>query len=175
MPTVDPSRPDATGSTPPDAGDRAPGDGRRAPLDRPPGARYERAGPHSEGADPATARTLPGLAVAALTGLAGSVLIVVLGGVLSLSAGLLLLTGLVGWVIGRSAATATHIGSGARRLIAGGLTIASVVVGQVGLWLYAMSQGGALDLVGYLAQTWGPLVPAQILVAAGAAWWASRG
>ena len=99
---------------------------------------------------------------------------VLLGGVLSVSAGLLLVAGGTGWLIGRALGGA---GSGARArgaAVAVGLALASVLLGQVGLWLFATSEGGALGPVEYLGQTWGPLAVAQYVVAAIAAWLAAR-
>ena len=52
--------------------------------------------------------------------------------------------------------------------------IESVLVAQIGIWLYARAEGGALGLVDYLAQTFGPLVPLQFAIAALVAWWSTR-
>jgi hypothetical protein len=102
-----------------------------------------------------------------------ALLTVVLGGVLSLSSGLLIVAGGSGWLIGR--AMATSGGSRARNGAAAvALAAGSVAAGQFGLWLFANSQGGALSLVDYVSQTWGLLAPAQLVVAVVAAWWASR-
>jgi hypothetical protein len=54
------------------------------------------------------------------------------------------------------------------------LAAGGVALGQVGLWLLARQEGGVLSLADYLAETFGFLVPAQFLAAAGAAWWRSR-
>jgi hypothetical protein len=161
----------------PDPGERRPGPGGgggRLPLERPPGERY--VAPARAGGDDGEvpSRPVPTPAVAATIALAGSALIVVLGGVLSLSAGLLVVTGVIGWLIGQSITATPEPLARARRLAPMALAVGSVVVGQVGLWLYALSQGGALGLVDYLAQTWGPLIPAQLAAAALAAWLASR-
>ena len=48
------------------------------------------------------------------------------------------------------------------------------MAGQVGLWLYAGSEGGVLSLVDYLGETFGPLVPLQVVIAPAAAWMAAR-
>ena len=46
--------------------------------------------------------------------------------------------------------------------------------GQLGIWAYARSEGGVLGLADYLGQTFGWLVPAQVVLAAFAAWWSAR-
>ncbi len=61
-----------------------------------------------------------------------------------------------------------------RRWIATALAVIGVALGQLGLWLFARSEGGVLPLVDYLGQTFGPLVPLQLLVAGAVAWWTSR-
>ena len=50
----------------------------------------------------------------------------------------------------------------------------AILLGQVGLWLFARSEGGVLSPIDYLAQTFGVLVPLQVLAAAAAAWWTAR-
>ncbi len=57
-----------------------------------------------------------------------------------------------------------------------GATLAGigVTIGQVGLWLYARTEGGVLPLIDYLGLTFGALVPLQLLLAAGVAWWRAR-
>jgi len=174
MPVVDRSESPESPVPSPAPGDRRAAPPARAPLTRPPGERYR--GPDEIDGAPETAVTPPfsGLAVAAITGLAGSALTVVLGGVLSLSTGLLVVAGGVGWIIGRSVGTAASLPVGARRAIALGLALESVVVGQLGLWLYALSEGGVLGPLEYVGQTWGPLVLVQLAVAGVTAGWASR-
>ena len=111
-----------------------------------------------------------------LVGLAGAVVTVVLGGALGVSAGLLVVAAATGWAIG----TATRVGGGSsvtptsRPWIAVGIAVAAVVLGQIGLWLYAGTEGGVLSLPDYLGETFGPLVPLQVVSAAAAAWWAAR-
>ena len=149
-----------------------PGERRRS-LDRPPGERYvTTTGPVAEPSRRPAAVPTPVAAV--LIALGGAAVTVLLGGVLSLSAGLLLVAGGAGWLIGRALGPA---GSGAPArgaAVAVGLALASVLLGHVGLWLFATSEGGALGPVEYLGQTWGPLAVAQYVVAAAAAWLAAR-
>jgi hypothetical protein len=49
-----------------------------------------------------------------------------------------------------------------------------VGLGQIGLWLYARTEGGVLSLPDYLAQVFGGLVPLAFLVAIATAWWRAR-
>lgn len=108
--------------------------------------------------------------------LAGAALTVVLGGVLALSAGLLVLWASIGSLVGQVTRWmgGTSVASGVRIAVAVGSALLGVAVGQLGLWLYADLEGGALPLVEYLGQTYGVLVPLQALLAAGFAWWTSR-
>jgi hypothetical protein len=160
---------------------REPGDRRRGapatrPLERPPGERYATVD------DPAEAPERPGptagraLLLAIVVGLVGAALIVVLGGVFSLSAGLLVVAGGIGWAVGRAIAIgrAASADTQVPRWLAIALAVASVLIGQVGLWLYAATEGGSLGLVDYLVQSRGLLVPLEAVVAAGMAWWAAR-
>jgi hypothetical protein len=154
----------------------APGERR---LDRPPSDRY-RDVPDADGSGSRAAgdQGSIGRAVASgsLAGLAGAIATVVLGGVLSLSAGLVVVAAATGWAVG----TATRVGAGSamqrdrRPLLALAIALIAVVLGQLGLWLYARTEGGVLSLPDYLAQTFGLLVPVQAAVAAGVAWWSAR-
>jgi hypothetical protein len=100
----------------------------------------------------------------------------VLGGVLAVSAGLLVVAGVTGWAV----AAALRAGAGPHldraRLGRPALVLATlaVAVGQLGLWLYARSEGGVLGPVDYLAETFGFLVPLQFVVAWVVAWAAAR-
>ena len=155
----------------------APGERR---LDRPPSDRYRNVpdGDGDTGAAAGGSRGSMGRAVAAgfLAGLAGAIATVVLGGVLGLSAGLLVVAAATGWGVG----VATRTGGGAavepgrRRVMAVALAITGVVLGQLGLWLYARTEGGVLPLPDYLGQTFGPLVPLQATIAAASAWLSAR-
>jgi len=155
-----------------------PGDRRRAapatrPLERPPGERYVEAEDPRDAAAPPTASRA--ILVAILLMLAGAALIVVLGGVFSLSAGLLVVAGVIGWAVGGSISMGRgmSVDAGMRRWLAIALAVASIVLGQVGLWLYAATEGGSLGLVDYLVQSRGLLVPLEALVAGCLAWWAA--
>lgn len=154
----------------------APGERR---LDRPPSDRYrDLPDADGSGSHAATDRGSMGRAIATgfLAGLGGAIATIVLGGVLSLSAGLVIVAGATGWAVG----TATRVGAGGaidrdrRPWLALALALVAVVLGQVGLWLYARTEGGVLSLPEYLAQTFGLLVPVQAAVAAAIAWWSAR-
>ena len=80
----------------------------------------------------------------------------------------------------RLAGWALKIGAGAslssrRRVVAAVVVaVAAVLLGQVGLWLYAGTEGGVLSLTEYLGETFGPLVPLQALIAPMVAWATAR-
>ena len=54
------------------------------------------------------------------------------------------------------------------------LPLDAVILGQLGLWLYARIEGGVLSLPDYLGQTFGFLVPLQFAAAMLVAWWTAR-
>jgi hypothetical protein len=148
-------------------------------LDHPPSDRYrDLAHAEESGGGTADSRGSVGRAVAGgfLAGLAGAIATIVLGGVLSVSAGLVVVAAATGWAVGM----ATRVGMGEaidrsrRSWLALMLAIVAVVLGQLGLWLYARTEGGVLTLPDYLAQTFGLLVPVQAAIAAGVAWWSAR-
>ena len=158
-------------------------------LPRAPSERYGRAGRRRHRAEPPSgppaARRLTrrpghaparGVAFGAIAALVGAALIVVFGGALAVSAGLLVVASGVGYAVG----LATVIGAGdtlsarARPWIAAALAALGVVLGQIGLWLFARAEGGVLTPIDYLGQTFGPLVPVEVLLAAAVAWWRAR-
>jgi hypothetical protein len=157
----------------PDPGERRPGERR---LERPPGERYAtEAGAPETGATQTTS-TARGVAYGLAAGLALVAATVLLGGVLSVSAGLLVAAAAGGWGIGVGVRTGARasLPVGTRGWLAAVTAAGSVVVGQVGLWLYARSEGGVLSMPDYLGQTFGVLVPLQIAIACAAAWWSAR-
>ena len=125
---------------------------------------------------PTRAASARGIAFGAVAALVGAALIVVFGGALAVSAGLLVVASAVGYAVG----LATVIGAadtlppGRRSLGAGGLAGLGVLLGQVGLWLFARAEGGVLGPLDYLGQTFGVLVPVEVLLAAVVAWWRAR-
>ncbi len=157
-------------------------------LPRAPSERY--GAPHAAGTGPAadgppavaTPDITPGhapargVAFGAIAALVGAALIVVFGGALAVSAGLLVVASGVGYAVG----LATVIGAGdtlstgTRAWTAAALAALGVVLGQIGLWLFARAEGGVLAPIDYLGQTFGPLVPVEVLLAAAVAWWRAR-
>jgi hypothetical protein len=125
------------------------------------------------GTRPSPAR---GVAFGSIAAFVGAALIVLLGGAFAISAGLLVVAVAVGYCVGlATVAGAAHTLSTQRRpWIAASLAGLAVVLGQAGLWLYARAEGGVLPPIDYLAQTFGPLVPLELLLAAGMAWWRGR-
>jgi len=147
-------------------------------LTRPPSDRYRPADSATDvDADAAPPGSIArGVLFGALASLTGVLVTVLLGGGLALSAGLLVIWAAAGNAIG----LATRIGGGPalaaprRTGVAVGLAVAGVALGQVGLWWYAGTEGGVLPLMDFLGQTYGVLVPVQVVLAAGFAWWAAR-
>lgn len=145
-------------------------------LERPPGDRFTTTAGAAPGEPVAAGSPGRGLVWAAAVAAGGAVALVVLAGAFAVSAGLVV----VAAVLGRFVALALRAGSGgtvtggARVGAAVALSGAGVVVAQLGIWLYARSEGGALGIADYLGQTFGWLVPLQAVVAAAAAWWSGR-
>jgi hypothetical protein len=141
-------------------------------LDRPPSDRY-----HATTVGEASTTLLSGaqsVAVAGLLAVIGALAITFGGGLLAITAGLVVIAVAIGWGV----AAVLTLGPGRRSagstVTAIALAAAGVALGQVGLWLLARQEGGVLSLADYLAETFGFLVPLQFLAAAGAAWWRSR-
>jgi hypothetical protein len=156
-----PMQPSSSGASP----GAPPEPGERRRLDHPPSDRYatsDSADSATEPADvadetatetPPRERLLRGIAV----GLAGAIAFVILGGPLSITAGLVGLAGVIGWVVG----AVTRAG----RLPAVAIALASVALGLAGIWLYAGTEGGVLGPLDYLAEVQGVLVPIELAVA----------
>jgi len=146
-------------------GDRSGGEAsppvpRRTVLDRPPGDRYR---PTSEAAGSARAidAALAPLAVA----VGGALAFVLLGGVMAVTAGLIVVAGLIGWLTGLLVRPPLRAA-----VVAFGI----VVLGLLGIWLFGRMEGGVLDPIEYFAEVQGFLVPLELLVAGGLAAAASR-
>jgi hypothetical protein len=147
-------------------------------LERPPSERYRSDATTGEpetatddGAAPAR-----GIVFAVVAAIVLAVALTICGGVLLISAGLVVVAAAGGWAVAmglRLGAGAT-IGRGRRRWLAIGLAIAGVLLGQIGLWLFARTEGGVLPILDYLGQTFGPLVPLQLVAAGLGAAWAAR-
>ncbi len=99
-----------------------------------------------------------------------------LGGVLALSAGLVVVAAAFGRLIG----LATAWGGGAaisprtRLLIVLAFIVDGFIVGQLGLWAFSQVEGGVLDPFAYLGETFGLLVPVQLVAALAVGWWTAR-
>ena len=171
--------------TDPAADPRAPGERR---LARPPSERYGAPAPAGDDGAPAAAATSAtpragstarGIAFGAIAALAGAVATTILGGVFAISAGLLVVAVTTGYAVGVGVVAGMGAASDpsrrtTRRWTAVGLATAAVVLGQVGLWLFARSEGGVLSVPDYLDRTFGPLVPLQAALAIVTAWWTTR-
>lgn len=110
--------------------------------------------------------------LAALLAVAGAVAITLAGGLLGITAGLLVIAGALGWAIAVVLSRGPDVAGG--RWLAPALAASAVALGQVGLWLVARQEGGTLDPVSYLAEVFGVLVPLQLAIAAAVAWWQAR-
>jgi hypothetical protein len=158
--------------TPPASPPPAPGERR---LAHPPSDRYLAGEPAPAGPDRPVSPAR-GAAFAVIAAVAGAAAITVLGGVLAVSAGLLVAAAATGWVVGvalRFGAGPT-LASGRPVQLAVRLSLLAVVLGQLGLWLYARSEGGVLGPFEYLGETFGLLVPFELLAASIVAWFTAR-
>lgn len=161
--------------------DAAPPDGGERRLARPPSERYGSASSGAKLPAPSVdavdrASPVRGIAYGAVAAIVGAAALVVLGGALAVSAGLLAAAAAIGYAVGLAMVwgAAGTLSSPARPATAAVLGGVGVVLGQVGLWLYARAEGGVLPLIDYLGQTFGALVPLELLVAVGVAWWRAR-
>jgi hypothetical protein len=142
-------------------------------LDRPPSERY-RTEPETVAAPSGSVlRALAAGAAAALGWALGTVLF---GGVLAVSLGLLVLAAAFGRLIALAVAWGGGSGleRGRRLALVVGIAVAGFVLGQLGIWVYGRVEGGVMAPVDYLMTTFGPVVPLQLLVALGVAWWTAR-
>lgn len=157
-------------NTPPEP--RAPGERR---LTHPPSDRYRVPEEAAHAVDESASATR-GVAYAAGAGLAGAVVTTVLGGVLAVSAGLVVVAAATGWAvaIGLRAGAGPHLAPARRIRLALVLTTVVVILGQIGLWLYARSEGGVLGPLDYLAETFGLLVPLHLVIAWISTWASAR-
>ena len=152
-------------------------------LDRPPSDRYGAAAAPQP--SPAAARdggeggalsAARGVAFGTIAAIAGAALIVLLGGAMAVSAGLLVAAAAIGYAVGLAVVggSGETLSRPARPWTAAALAGVGTALGQIGLWLYARSEGGVLPLTDYLGETFGVLVPLELLLAAGVAWWRAR-
>lgn len=102
----------------------------------------------------------------------GAVALVV-GGVIGVTAGLVVIAAVVGVAVGMSlrvrAGTPRPV-----RVVATALALGGVGLGWVLLWFVAMFEGGALGPIDYLVQAYGILVPVSLGLCGAGAWIAAR-
>ena len=161
------------GGTAPAGGDTAtPRASGSAPPSAVPGASAE----SGETSGVSGATPVRGIAFGAIAAIVGAALIVVFGGALAVSAGLLVVASAAGYAVGLATliGAADTLPGSVRPWTAAGLAALGVLLGQAGLWLFARAEGGVLAPIDYLAQTFGPLVPVEVLLAAVVAWWRAR-
>ena len=161
------------------------GTGAGRALAAPPSARYagRATDPAGEADQPARSALAGPLVRALVIAAAGAAVLFMVGGWLASTVGLLAVSGLTGAGIGLVLARAAVPGGaivprsrGEIRWLAIGLAVGAVVVAAIGTWLYAQSEGGVLGPIDYLLTTFGPFVPAELLLAGvAAAWGASAG
>ena len=129
-----------------------PGD-RRPRLDRPPGDRYAPPPAAASTAIPAAStRSSSPLALV----LGGSIAFVILGGILAVTAGLVVVAAFLGWLTGRLVSPPPR---------AAAVGLAAVVVGLLGIWLFGRIEGGVLDPIAYLHEVEGPVIVVLSLLA----------
>ena len=147
-------------------------------LAHPPSDRYRAAaGSSLPTEEPDTAASIPrGYAIATVAAIVGAVAIVVLGGVLTMTMGLLAVSGAIGWgvAIGLRFGAGGHLSRRRRWMAAVALSLGAVTLGQLGLWQYARTEGGVLSPLDYLGEVYGPLVPLEFGAAALVAWLTAR-
>jgi hypothetical protein len=117
-----------------------------------------------------------GLTFGAVAGIAGGAALTILGGVLTVTAGLLVVAAATGWAVGLGVrlGAGTDLARGGRVRAAAAMALAAIALAQLGLWVYARSEGGVLSPLDYLWEVYGGLVPLEFVAAAVAAWIAAR-
>lgn len=115
---------------------------------------------------------------AGLVAAVGAVAIVGMGGALAYPFGLPFIGAGMGIAVGLLTARAAVPENGATAVprrtvvrVAIGLAVAGLVAGFLGLWLFAVSEGGTLGPLQYLSETFGLLVPGVAFVTVVTAWW----
>lgn len=104
-----------------------------------------------------------------------ALLVFVLAGLLYLTAGLIVVAGVVGWGMALTVRTPGVALPRTDRLLAVGATVVAVTLGLLGAWGAGVASGGTLGPLEFVADVFGPLAPLVYVVGAGAAWWSSRG
>jgi hypothetical protein len=140
-------------------------------LDRPPSERYLEAAPVET--EPTGRSRAWGVASAILAAVVGGLAIAIAGGKVTVTAGLLVIAAVLGWLVAGllSGGADPAVGRTGRRGAAALIALAGVALGQVGLWVIARQEGGTLDPIEYLVETFGILVPLELALAGAIAWW----
>jgi len=153
----------------------APGEQRR--LAHPPSDRFrvESSAEVVPGPDP-SASVARGAVVAITVAFVGAGTLVVLGAVATITTGLIVVAGAIGFAVAVALQLGAggHLSRGQRIVLAVALTLASVALGQLGIWRYALTEGGVLPLIDYMGEVFGPLVVVEFVVGAVVAWLAAR-
>ncbi len=141
-------------------------------LPRPPSERYRAV---EEPAAPVRTRSR-GITWGMATAILGAAAITVAGGLLAITAGLLVIAGVVGWAVAVAVVNGGGASLGGARRVGTAVTLAvtGVGLGQLGLWVLARQEGGVLPPLDYLAEVFGLLVPLELAIAGLVAWWRSR-
>ncbi len=90
--------------------------------------------------------------------LGGSIAFIVLGGIIDVTAGLVVLAAFLGWLSGRLVSPPGRAAVVALLVILGGF---------LGIWLFSHVEGGVLDPVSYLLEVEGPIVVVASFLAGG--------
>ncbi len=162
----DPAPEAPTGAPAPTPGERR--------LAHPPSDRYRTAEPAA--ASPRAGSAGRAAAFGVIAAIGGAAAIVLLGGVLAMSAPLLVVAPVAGWAVAWALKLGAQgsVAPARLALVALLLAVGAVLLGQVGLWLYARIEGGVLPFADYLGEVYGVLVPLQFLFAAPVAWATAR-
>jgi hypothetical protein len=132
----------------------------------------ERAGPVRRSAAAPVVRAIVATAI-------GSLALVLVGGVLAVTSGLLFISGVTGAATGLLVADAA-VGDGTRApalsrgdavRVAMVVVLAGFVAATIGLWIVARAEGGALGPLDLMLQVYGALIPVGAVLGALTAWW----
>jgi hypothetical protein len=133
---------------------REPQPGDRQLLERPPSDRYAARTPAVD----TDAGRLDAILVPVAIVIGGAVVFVIAGGILTVTAGLVIIAAFLGWLTG-------HLVSPPGR--AAFVALVAVVAGFLAIWLFGRIEGGVLDPIAYLLEVEGPIVVVVGLVFGG--------
>jgi hypothetical protein len=134
-------------------GDRRPG-GERTRLERPPSERYAATAPAAD----ASSERLDAVLVPVGIVLGTAIAFVVAGGIVTVTAGLIVLAAFLGWLTGRLVSP-----PGRAAIVA----LVAIVAGFLAIWLFGRIEGGVLDPITYLLEVEGPVIVVLSLVGGG--------